>query len=203
MRFIKGWKINYFLLLTRPWFFEKGKLGVMSSVAQTMEVIVGSRCEAEHSHSLRNMVPCYLLMELGDSRSAFVCTCVLSLSSEQGWPKWPQTYLHPTQISCFGLWQTGENQRSLQLTAADCLSIQVLCRIWSTVAIPVSTGKLSLLGVSPVRCDCVTLLSWPSVMFLCISIVVDYFSLLLPWILIMEFLSCLEEMNLRSCCFYI
>lgn len=51
----------------------------MSFVALAMDVMWD---EAEHLHSLRNMVPCYLLMEMGDNRDGFVCTHVLS--SEQG-----------------------------------------------------------------------------------------------------------------------
>lgn len=63
--------------------------------------------------------------------------------------------------------------------------------------------KLSLLGVSPARCVCIILLSWPSVTFIPAFIVVDYFSPLLPQILMMEFLSCLEERHLLSWWFYI
>lgn len=162
---------------------------------------MGSSCEAEHPCSLKNVVPFYLLMELGDNRNGFVCTCV-SLSSEQGWAEWPHTYLHQTQVSCLGLWQAGGNQRNLQLTACDCLSTQMLCRMWFTAAVHISHLEV-VSGVSPVRCVCITLLSWPSVLPICISIVVGYFSPLLPQILMMEFLSCFEEMNLLSWWFYI
>lgn len=145
MGFIKCVKINYCLLLTRLWFLEKCKLGVMWFVAHTMDMVWDPALKLS---PLRNTVPYYVLTELGDSRSGFVCTRVLSLSSEQGWAQWPQTYLHQTQVSCLGLWQAGENQRKLQLIAWA-----PIWRMWFTVFIHVSHLEVvsqvcHLLGVS-------------------------------------------------------
>lgn len=157
MRFIKWFKINHSLLLTQSWFIEKCKLGVMSFVAQTMDIL-GSRCEAEHPHSLRNKVQYYLLMELGDSSTGFVCSCVLSLSSEQGWAEWPQTHLHPTQSHAWGC-------RKSEGLAAECIwlpehpdalqdVLHSYCPCFSLEVVSprcVTCQVCNLLGVSPVR----------------------------------------------------